>query len=168
MDFVLLTVLNRGPAHRINWRHNASIVREHLNIGFERFLNDLNPVEMDGGRINRIVLIDAREAKSDSFLDQCWTFRFGFLLTRGSGIHGIVTGGLFDGRCPPIVGRGVGRVRHGRFRPVQILRRIYVGVLVLLTDLDVSKILTVEAMRLDRHCSLYFVSVLTLPVFLRL
>ena len=142
MYFVLLRMLNRGQPQWINRRHNTSIVGKDLDIGFESFLNNLHPVEMEGRWINRVMLVRARKTKFDRFLNQYGTFRFRFLLTRWSGIHGIVTCGLIDGRCPPIVRRGVGRVRHGRFRPLQILRRIYVEILVLLTDLDVSKILT--------------------------
>ena len=63
MYFILLAVLNRGPAHGVDWRHNTSVVSEDLDVRLESFLDQLDPVEMNGGQIDGVVMMNLRETK---------------------------------------------------------------------------------------------------------
>ena len=116
MYFVLLAVLNRGPAHGVDWRHNTSIISEDLDVlRLESFLDqELNPVEMNGGRIDGVVMMNARETKLNVFFYQHRTFRSRFRLTRWSGVRRVMsTIGRKYRKCSPIVRRSGGRVRRG-------------------------------------------------------
>jgi hypothetical protein len=69
MNLILLFMLDCSPTHRVNWRHDTAFVSEHLDFLSQGFLNDLNPVKMDGRRIDCINLIDTSESKFNGFLD---------------------------------------------------------------------------------------------------
>ena len=67
MDFILLSMLDCGPAHRVDWRHDASVIGENLGLLTEGFLNKLNPMKVDGRWINCVELIDTSKSKFNGF-----------------------------------------------------------------------------------------------------
>ena len=129
MDFVLLPVLDCCPVHRIYSWHSSSVVGGNLYLCFHGFLNYLNPMEVNGGRIDCVVLFNSREARLDRFLDQNGTFWLSFLFARRGDFHCESTIGWRYRRYSPIVGRSRWRVRHGRetlaSKPTGGLRRFF-------------------------------------------
>ena len=82
MYFILLPVLDCSPAHRVDWRHDASVVGKNLDLLTEGYLNELNPMKVDGRRINCVKLIDTSKSKFDGFLYEYGAGWFRFLLAR--------------------------------------------------------------------------------------
>ena len=101
VDLILLAVLNRGPAHRVDWGHDSTVICIHLHVLIKGFLNQLDPMEMDSRWIDGVVLVDRCESKLYRFFDQRWTFGSRLLLTLWSRVHWTGLVRLGYRRCPP-------------------------------------------------------------------
>jgi hypothetical protein len=63
----VLTMLNRGPAHRIDGQHDPSFVRKDLHFLIQGILSQLDQMKVKSGWVNSVVLVDTRETKLNCF-----------------------------------------------------------------------------------------------------
>ena len=139
-----LRVLGKGPAHCVHFRHYCPFIVEDLDLGGEHFLDQLDPVKMKDFRSDGVFSTLESETEFQRDLVEIGTLRLRASTTNRRRHCRVVPVRRRRGRCPTIVRRRRRSVRHCRERPGQILRGIYVEILVWLTDLDVSKILVIQ------------------------